>query len=198
MKKSTIAIAVVLGFLGVIGLAAAVVAFGYFAVKGVSTDPPDDVQKRLVLGAEAFEPFDLELDPKCIKFRSTRNLDRTRTIEFEHDCEGSNVFIASEAEISPSVRDARESFVLSVGAYKTGVAIGAGELQPRDELLPIGEQRYAAVIRNGGKPVGNVFVVRQGRVLHSLLVTGIYFEDAGDVRDLFEPLLAESKRQFPK
>lgn len=198
MKKSTIAIVVVLGLLGVVGLAAAVVAFGYFAVKGVSTDAPTDVQKRLVLSARSFEPFEVELDPKCIKFTSKRNLDRTRSIELEHDCEGSKVYISSGAEISPSVRDARESFLLSVGAYRTGVAIGAGELQPREDLLPVGEQRYAAIIRNGGNPVGNVFVVRQGRVLHSLLITGVYFDDPDDVRDLFAPLLEESKRQFAK
>lgn len=197
MKKSTVAIALVLGFLGVIGLAAAVVAFGYFAVKGVSSEPPTEEQKRLVLNAATFETYDVKLDPKCIKLTSKRNLDRTREISFEHDCDGSNVYVSSGVEICPSERDARESFVISVGAYRTGVAIGDGDLQPRDELLPLGEQRYAAIIRNAGKPVGNIFVVRQGRVLHSLLVTGIYFSEAEDVRELFTPLLAESRKQFP-
>ena len=197
MKKSTVVVAVVLGFLGVIGLAAAVVAFFYFAVNGLSSEAPTAEQKRLVLDAAAFDTYDVDLDPKCIKLVSKRNLDRTREISFEHDCEGSNLYVSSGAEISPSVRDARESFVISVGAYRTGVAIGDGELQPRDELLPLGDQRYAAIIRNSGKPVGNVFVVRQGRVLHSLLVTGIYFDEAEDVRELFTPLLAESRRQFP-
>jgi hypothetical protein len=197
MKKSTVAIAVALAVLGALGFAAAIVAFGYFAVKGISSGPPTEAQKRLVLNTAAFESYDVDLDAKCVKLTSKRNLDRTREIEFEHDCEGSDFYISSGAEICPSVRDARESFLLSVGAYRTGVAIGDGELQPRDELLPLGEQHYAAVIRNGGKPVGNVFVVRQGRVLHSLLVTGIYFEDPGDVRDLFTPLLEESRKQFP-
>lgn len=197
MKKSTVAIAVVLGVLGATGFAAAVVAIGYFAVNGISSGPPTDAQKRLVLSAAAFEPYDLDLDAKCVKWTATRTLSRTREIEFEHECEGTTLYISSGAEINPSVREARESFLLSVGAYRTGVAIGDGELQPRDELLPLGEQHYAAVIRNGGNPVGNVFVVRQGRVLHTLLVTGIYFDEAEDVRELFTPLLEESRRQFP-
>jgi hypothetical protein len=197
MKKSTVAIAVALGFVAVIGLAAAVVAFGYFAVKGVSSGPPTEEQKRLVLTAAAFDTYDVDLDPKCIKLTSKRNLDRTHEISFEHDCEGSDIYVSSGAEIAPSEREAREAFVISVGAYRTGVAIGDAQLQPRAELLPLGHQRYAAIIRNNGKPVGNVFVVRQGRVLHSLLVTGIYFDEAEDVRELFAPLLEESKRQFP-
>ncbi|HYC87861.1 MAG TPA: hypothetical protein VEO54_01515 [Thermoanaerobaculia bacterium] len=197
MKKSTVAIAVVLGFLGVIGLAAAVVAFGYFAVKGVSSGPPTEAQKRLVLSAAAFDSYEVDLDPKCVQLTSKRNLDRTHEISFEHDCEGSDIYVSSGAEICPSVRDARESFVISVGAYRTGVAIGDAELQSRAALLPLGDERYAAIIRNNGKPVGNVFVVRQGRVLHSLLVTGLYFDKAEDVRELFTPLLAESKKQFP-
>lgn len=197
MKKSTVAIAVVLGVLGVIGLAAAVVAFGYFAVKGVSSEPPTEEQKRLVLSPSTFQTYDVTLDPKCITLTSKRNLDRTREITFEHECEAGGIYVSSAAEISPSVRDARESFVISVGAYRAGVAIGDAELQPREELLPLGEQRYAAIIRNGGKPVGNVFAVRQGRVLHSLLVTGIYFDQPEDVRELFTPLLEESRRQFP-
>jgi hypothetical protein len=197
MKKSTVAIAVGLGALGAIGFAAAVVAFGYFAVNGISSGPPTDAQKRLVLNAAAFDSYDLDLDPKCVKLTSKRGLDRTHEIEFEHDCEGTTLYISSGAEISPTAREARESFLLSVGAYRTGVAIGDGELQPRDELLPLGEQHYAAVLRKGGNPVGNVFVVRQGRVLHTLMVTGLYFEDADDVRGLFTPLLEESRRQFP-
>lgn len=199
MKKSTVAIVVVLGFLGVIGLAAAVVAVGYFAVNGVSSEPPTAEQKKLVLGPAAFEVYDVQLDPKCNKLTSKRNLDRTREIAFEHDCEGSDYYISSSAEISPTVRDARESFVISVGAFRTGVAIGDAELQPRAELLPFGDQRYAAIIHNTKKkPVGNVFVVRQGRVLHSLLLTGIYFDEAEDVRELLTPLLEESRRQFPR
>ena len=44
--------------------------------------------------------------------------------------------------------------------------------------------------------VGNVFVVRQGRVLHTLVLAGIYFDDPDDIRELFEPLLEESKKQY--
>jgi hypothetical protein len=198
MKKSTVAIIVVVALVAVVGLAAAVVAIGYFAVKGVTSDPPTEAQKRLVLTTAAFEQYDVDIDPKCVTFVSKRNLDFTREIEFEHECEGGNFYFSSGAEISPSERDARESFTLTIGAYRTGMAIGGGELVPRDELLPLGDQHYAAVIRNkDGNTAGNVFVVRQGRVIHSLLLTGLYFDGPEHVRPLFEPLLEESRRQFP-
>ena len=197
MKKPAIALLIVGVFVAVVGVAGGVVAIGYYAVKGVATEPPSDEQKRLVLNAQSFTPFDIRLDPRCNRLLARRNLDRTREIEFEHDCEGSEVYVSSVAEISPTVRDARESFLISVGAYKAGVAIGSGELHPRDDLLTVGEQHYAGIIRNEGDPIGNVFIAREGRVLHTLLITGIYFDEPAAVRDLFHPLLEESRRQFP-
>ena len=197
MKKKTVGLVIGLGLLAVVGLAAAGVAVVYFAVTGVSNKPADEVQKRLVLNAQSLEPYDVELDPKCAKFTSRRNIDFTTEVEFEHDCEASNYYVSSAAEIAPTVRSARESFILDIGAFKTGVAIGSGELQPREGLLTIGEQRYGAIIRQEGRPVGNVFVARQGRVVHTLLLTGIYFDEPGDGDELFKPLLEESRRQFP-
>ena len=197
MKNKTVALAVGLGLLAVIGLAAVGVGLVYVAVTGVSNKPADEVQKRLVMNAQSLERYDVELDPKCSKFNSRRNIDFTSEVEFEHDCEGSSYYVSSGAEIAPTVRSARESFILDIGAYKTGIAIGSGELQPRDGLLTIGEQRYAALIRQEGQPVGNVFIARQGRVVHTLLITGIYFDEPGDGDELFKPLLEESRRQFP-
>jgi hypothetical protein len=197
MKKSTIAWVVGLGLLAVIGIAAGVVAFFYFAVTGLSNKPATDVQKTLVMNVDSLDAYDVQLDPKCAKVTSRRNLDFTTEVEFEHDCEGSSFYVSSSAEIAPSEKSARESFVLSIGAYRTGVAIGSGELQPVDGLLTLGDQRYAAVMRQGVRPVGNVFVVRQGRVVHSLLLTGIYFDKARDGDDLLAPLLAESRRMYP-
>jgi len=33
--------------------------------------------------------------------------------------------------------------------------------------------------------------------LHTLLITGVTFDEPGEVRDLFRPLVEESRRQFP-
>lgn len=197
MKKPVIALLVVGVFVAVVAVAGGIAAIGYYAVNGISTKPPTEEQQRLVLNAASLRTYDVTLDAKCNKLMSRRNLDRTHEIEFEHDCEGAEVYVSSIAEINPSVREARESFVISVGAYKAGVAIGSGQLQPRDDLLTVGDQHYAGVINNEHGAVGNVFIIRQGRVLHTLLITGLYFDEPGDVRDLFAPLLEESRRQFP-
>ena len=196
MKKSTVALTVGLGLLVVVALAAAVVAFFYFAVAGIDTKPASDEQRGLVLNLHSLAG-DIALDPKCAKFTAKRNIDFTTEVEFEHDCEGAGVYLSSTAEIAPTVRSARESFVLAVGAYRTGVAIGSGKLEPREELLTVGEQRYGAILRQNGAPMGNVFVVRQGRVVHALLISGVYFDEAGDGDRIFKPLLAESRRLFP-
>jgi hypothetical protein len=198
MNKPAIAIALVAGFLAVVVIAGGVVAIGYFAANGIAA-VPTDAQKRLVLSSKDFEQYEIELDPKCGKLEARRNLDRTFDVEYTHDCGDEDVvLISSIAEINPTLRDARQSFVINIGVYKTGVKIGSGELHPRDELLTLGDEHFAGVIHStAGTPSGNVFLVRQGRVVHTLLVTGLYFDENGDGDRLLAPLIEESRRQYP-
>lgn len=197
MKTSTVVFVVVLALCGVASIVAILGGLVYFGARGISSRPATDAEKRLILSAATFEEFGQTLEPKCGKTISKLNLDGTREVEFDYDCgEGSAMFLTSGAEIGRNVRDARESFALSIAAYKTGMAIGGGTVDPRPELLTMGDQHYAAVVRSGTNIIGNVFVVRQGRVLHTLVLAGIYFDDPEDIRDLFAPLLEESKKQY--
>jgi hypothetical protein len=197
VKASTVVLAIVLALCGVASVVAIIAGLIYFGGRGISSRPATDAERRLILSATSFEKFGETLEPKCQKYTSRVNLDGTREVELEYDCgESSAVFITSEAEICRSVREARESFALSIGAYKAGLTIGGGTVEARPELLSLGDQHYAALVRSGTNVVGCVFVVRQGRVVHALVTTGIYFDDPDDIRDLFAPLLEESKKQY--
>ena len=197
MKTSTVVFVIVLALCGIASVIAILGGLFYFGSRGLSSRPPTDAEKRLILSAASFEEFGQKLQPKCQKYTSKLNLDGTREVEFDYDCgEGAPMFLTSGAEIGRNERDSRESFVLAISAYKTGLLIGGGSLEPRHELLTLGDQHYAAQIRKGTNIIGNVFVVRQGRVLHTLVMTGLYFEDPDDIHDLFTPLLEESKKQY--
>ena len=194
MKKSTVALIVVLGTIGVLAVAGIVAALGYFAVHGISSRAASEAEKQLVVDAEALVPYGAEVDPKCGKYTTTRNLDATMAIEYE--CETDSLYIQSTAEVNPNVRDARQSFLIAMGAYKAGVAIGDGTLERRDSLLDLGDDSYAAMVRAGDRNAGNVFVVRQGRVVYSIMITGLYFDEAEPVEELIAPLLEAGTKQY--
>lgn len=201
MRARTLVIAGGLAVAAVIALAGAVAAFVYFAVNGVSLREPSAKERRLVVSSKSLAPFGVEgIDTRCESWKATRNLDFNLEIEYAYDsekCSKDTLVITAGAEIDSSVRSARESFKLAVGAYNTGAVLGGAAIKASPELLTIGEQRYAGVFHRDDEPVGNLFIVRQGRVTHSLLVVGITFSDPTDVRAIFEPILDESSRQFP-
>lgn len=197
MKTSKVVLIVAVVICSIASVIAIVGGLYYVGVKGVSSRLPTEEEKKLVLSPAHFEEFGQTLDPKCAKYTWKRNLDGTAEIEFEYDCgENAKISITSGVEIGRDERDARESFTLTIAAYKTGAKIGGATLEERPELLTYGEQRYAAFLRNNNRTVGNVLLLRQGRVLHSLVIAGLYFDDPDDIQDLFAPLLVESKKQF--
>ncbi|HEV7243050.1 MAG TPA: hypothetical protein VGQ36_27735 [Thermoanaerobaculia bacterium] len=169
----------------------------YFGWRGISSRPPKDAEKRLILDADELEKLGRNLKPKCEKYTSKLHLDGTRDVDFEYDCgPTATIYINSIAEISRSSRGARESFAMSIAAYEAAMAAGGKTVDRRRDLLTLGDQHYAALLRNGTRTGGNVFVVRQGRVLHVLVLVGFYLDNPDDVHRLFAPLLEESKKQY--
>jgi hypothetical protein len=53
-------------------------------------------------------------------------------------------------------------------------------------------------VRSGSKNAGNVFVVRQGRVVYSILITGLYFDEEEPVKELIAPLLEQGTKLYTK
>lgn len=180
----------VLGLLAIIGGGLAVF---YFLSKGFDERQPTEAEKKLLIAPSALASFGAgKLDGGAVRYSAKRNFDRSIELQCEHDKEG--FYFISGAEIHRSKRDARESFRLQILAYKGGVSIGSGQLQNANTLIGSGDERYAGYIRKNGNIVGNVFAIRQGRVVHTLLLTGIYFSEREDVEALFAPLLEEARR----
>lgn len=196
MKKSNVVLIIVLAAAGVLGVAGLIAAFGYVAVNGISSRPATAAEKQLVVDAATLIEYGAEVDAKCGAYKMTRNIDATTLIEYE--CENDSLYVLSSAEINPTARDARQSFVLEIGAYRAGIALGGSDatLERRDELLGnLGDDRYAALIQSAGKNAGNIFIVRQGRILHSVMITGLYFDDAEAIRELMNRVVEAGKKR---
>lgn len=204
MKKSTLFWVVGMIAAAGISVAVAVGALVYFTLRQNPSDPPTEAEKRLVVTAPILAEFGVEeVNPKCETYKITRHFDGSREIEYEYDSSkdpdaDDTLLVISGAEINRTTSDAMQSFHLTVAAMKGGMMIGGrgAKLEAAPALLPLGDQRYSAYIKNARGTAGNIFVARHGRVLHSLIITGLYFDDADDVRQLFTPILEQSTTQF--
>jgi len=196
MKAFVIAVGVVL----VIALVVLVI----FGARFLTPRAPTAAEKQLVVtDAQLTELGVGGLTPaKCATIQSSRGIDGALTVEYQYDSHKDpaakqGLYLSSEAEIAHSELFAMRAFRTRVGGYNAGIFLASRKIKVYEwpELITFGDQHYAAVLRNGNASVGNIFVVRQGRVVHSLILSGMYFDNADNVRDLFAPLLKESARQ---
>jgi len=76
---------------------------------------------------------------------------------------------------------------------------GGGKAVAAADLLTIGDEHYAAILQNKeGAPVGNIFLVRDGRSVHTSMIVGVVFHSAEDVKRLLSPVLHETEIQLGK
>lgn len=196
MKRSTVAALMVAGAVAVVALGGLLVWGGHKLWKGVSGSPSTPEERRLVLDSAALRKRGVHADPRCDRFRTVRNIDASVHVEATHQCPGDGIYFNSRAEMHRGEVEARQSFALGITGMKTGLALAAGvELRRRDDLLDFGDQRYAAIITRDGSNIGNLFAVREGPNVHTLLVSGLYFDDPAAVRELLQPMIEAAKKR---
>jgi hypothetical protein len=163
--------------------------------------PPTAEEKRLVLTAKALEPFGFEnYNPDAESLTVLRQFG-TRTIHYAYDSRKvpktpGHLVITSITEVHPQSLNAVQSYQMQKVGVKAGLALSGGvKMVDAPALLAkTAEIGYAAFLKNDGY-VGNVFIIRQGRVIHTITMIGFYFDDPDEVKQLLGPLLAESKKQ---
>lgn len=198
MKTRTLALLMTAGGLAIVAFAGAAVYVGNKMWKGISGWPSTAEEKRLVLDSATLQNhLDAKVDPACDRFHTMRNIDSSVHIEVTHQCEGDSIYFHGRAEIHRGVLEAKQSFAVSVTSMRAGLAIaGRGvELERRDGLLTAGEQRYSAIAMRNGEPVGNLFVVRHGRVVQTVILMGVYFDDPAAVRSLLGPMIDAAQKR---
>jgi hypothetical protein len=57
--------------------------------------------------------------------------------------------------------------------------------------MPGDERGKLRVLVKGGKPLGNVYTVRDGRKTYALVMAGLYFDDPDDWKELVGPKLQQ-------
>lgn len=176
----------------------------WVTVRGISAPPPataDD--RRLVVTSEALQPFGGPAPDRDAESLSTiRQFDGSRTISYEFDSRKDpdarkRVVASTTTMVHSTSLSAMQAFKVQEVATRAGVALTkSARLVDAPGLLTVGDARYAGVIHYDGKPGGNMFLMRQGRVIFTVVIVGIVFDDPQDVERLMGPLAEEAKQRY--
>lgn len=191
---------------GVFALAG-VATFGLLVWKQVQlmTDraPVSAADRRLVITASDLAPYGAApVIPEAEELEAIRQLDGSRHVQYNYETSKfgpsrPRVFIQSMAFVTPGGLAARQMFHMQKIGVRAGLSVGGRSftISEAPQLAPGGDDRYAAILLRDGAPAGNLFVLRQGRFVYSLILAGIVITDPDTSEKLFAPLLAEAKRR---
>jgi hypothetical protein len=178
----------------------------YVSVQGVINPGSSPVEDRkLIVTAEEMRIFEgPEVVPENEKFHSQKAFDGSRTVEYSyshHADSGGRFYLSSTAQIFPQSLTTMQMFRMQQFAIKGGLSM-AGETttEPAQSLLTLGDDHYAAVLKTKatGVPVGNLFIVRKGRAMLTVIVIGIQLTERTEVETLLGPAVEEMSRRFGK
>ena len=150
----------------------------------------DDV--RLVFTAASFAPL-REVDPRLQKIMLAMDTPELRAIVCSYLPESANDLktfsFGSFAFVYPTEAAAVTEFEERVKTVRNDT-----NYEEVSGLVSVGDEKFSAYFREAGTRVRTHFFVRQGRVLHTLQVSGLFLDDVNVVNQLFEPVLRESAR----
>jgi hypothetical protein len=184
------------------GIGAVLVALLLLGVAGCGTEEPlSEADKSLFLRAAdlAGHGYRYENADSYETFSKTRQFDGSYQLTYEFQTpngERRPLFIYATVSVARNASDA----ALAEGAEKIGMLIGlrASGVEEREVRLQPGDDRSRLrVLVKGGKPLGNIFTVRDGRKTYMLVLAGLYFEEAEDWNKLVEPKLQQLANYSP-
>ena len=157
--------------------------------------PLTEADKRLLLtAADLARLGGPVVDSSAENWRSLRQGNGSRFILYVYDPKGEpRVFMYSRLVLLPHPAGARRMYEMD----KVMLKLGSGDESyvPAPGLFPGGGDRSAWFIEKGGQKIGNFFLIREGRFLHSAKLTGLTLHEPADVQNLLGRMLTESSRR---
>jgi hypothetical protein len=167
----------------------------YFAYYHEIDEPVTAADKEVMVTAEYVATFsdDIQVDPKKDKFKKVRHLDRSREMSYEYgDPEDQNqpVYVNHMVCIERNAKEARDAYAGLDFFTKLGVGKADGVVEiDRNDLWKWGDQSRCVVLHYGGKPYGNMFMGLKGRRYFVIVISGLYFDKAEDIKAFLDPKL---------
>lgn len=157
--------------------------------------PVEAQEKALVLRASDLAPFGygLEKTEQFETFSKTRFFDGSREINYEFQTPETEADNPLYMNVTLTFEKKQSDALVSHGVERTAVAAGmrvAGiKSRKIDEFYAYGDSSTFYVLEMDGKPVGNMFLTRDGKKIYLIIMSGFYFDDPGAWKELVEEKL---------
>jgi hypothetical protein len=165
--------------------------------------PVEAAEKEMVLRAGDLVEYGygMEQTEQFEKFAKTRFFDGSSEITYEFETPDSEeehpLYLNVTMTFEKKTSDAR----LSQGAEKVGMKYGlkAAGIEAREikGFYKFGDTSEFYLLEKDGNPVGNMFFARQGKRIYTLVVSGMYFDDAATWKELIEEKLTRFAAHGP-
>jgi hypothetical protein len=165
--------------------------------------PVGAAEREVVLRAADLIPFGygLEQTEQYETFNRTRYFDGSYELTYEYHTPDSEQQNALYISVTVTVERTLSDALTSHGAEEVGLTIGlkANGVKEREieDFYKYGDKSRFAVLEKDGKPIGNIFSVREGKRVFLLIMSGMYFEDAAAFKELIEGRLKKFSAYVP-
>ncbi|MEJ6793128.1 MAG: hypothetical protein QNK89_10470 [Lacinutrix sp.] len=143
--------------------------------------------------SELSEYYDLKIDTsgKYETASITSYFDGSTELEYAYELLESEkydpLYYSITIDKDRTIKDAKEVYLLGKGALKlVGNSFGQGAVKIDSIKLP-GDNSYYALRTLDGEPNGMFYIVRKGKKVYTMMVSGIYTPDHSLLKDLLIP-----------
>ena len=199
-QKSRTVLYVILGlFLSFGGVVVLIVGGGAFFLLTAKDVPVTTADREAVLDISDVALWIDDFSPDSSKesLKKTKYIDKSYEIEYEYDdsLNDDAPYLMCSITVEPSISDARISYT----AVKAGFSLGfSGEpgvkRVARNDLFRWGDDSEFSLLKASGLSFGNLFVGRKGKRVYMITVSGIYFDESAEIRDLLGEKLRALER----
>jgi hypothetical protein len=185
--------------LSFVGLAACVL-LGAACESGLPVEAGD---KTIILRAADLVPFGygLEETEQYETFTKTRYFDGSHEITYEYETPETEEDDALYLNVTVTFEKRASDALISHGTEKAGMTTGlriAGiKSREIENFYKYGDSSTFYMLEKEGKPVGNMFSVRHGKKVYLIILSGMYFDDPAEWRELVEEKLQKFSAYTP-
>ena len=183
--------------------AAAVIACLALLVGCERNLPVEATEKEMVLRAGDLVDYGygMEKTEQFEKFGKTRFFDGSSEISYEFETPDSEEDHALYVNVTITFEKNTSDAWVSQGAEKVGMKYGlkAAGIEAREikDFYKFGDTSEFYLLEKDGNPIGNMFFARQGKRIYTLVMSGMYFNDAATWKELIEGKLTRFAAHAP-
>jgi hypothetical protein len=143
---------------------------------------------------EAFKPWLVEVHKAKGKFNKGSMLG---SYELEYEYEDDSFLLASGIYVEPSVREAKSTAHLYILGAKLGLAGEVGRKNCPASANELGDQVHCSILVSDDVTLGHFLVVRRGKRVFMMLVSGLMELSFEDLIKLVRPYLDGMEEYSP-